>query len=194
MLDEARTCRKQFRNGCFVAHAANYGVDFPDYISVDASTSVPLAPALQVGVNLTYTRGGHLFVGGEGGPGVPGTGASARAGWINGWGQSSSGDIQTDILNFYAASQMDRNAYIDDFIGGGSVTASGYLPVIGMPGKAGVGPSVGEQWGNVGQYQWKDTSTEVGTAVGAGRSFQVTGSWSIGPVSFGPFTFQGPGW
>jgi hypothetical protein len=69
------------------------------------------------------------------------------------------------------------------------MTASGYVPVWPVPGLLGIGPSVAEQWGNVGELGWKDFSTEVGIGAGAGRQASVMDSWSI-PVPF----FQGPRW
>jgi hypothetical protein len=60
--------------------------------------------------------------------------------------------------------------------------------MIGVPGLGGLGPSVGEQWGNEGQLGWENFSTEVGVGVGVGRNVQVTQSLSF------EMPFQGPGW
>ena len=148
----------------------------PDYLSLDASVPIPFAPFIRVGVNLTYTRDGKLYFSPpwrDVSVGLPGGSASARAGWIDPpWGPQPS---TTDV---------------DNFISGPSLTGSGYAPVVGVPGLVGVGPSIGEQWGNEGQLGWKNFSTEVGVGVGVGRNASATQSWS----SLFPFPFQGPGW
>ena len=123
-----------------------------------------------MGGNITYTRDGKLYVGPEIGPGVPGLGASLRAGWIDQLTQPS-------------------KTSIDDFVNGPSLTASGYLPLFPVPVLAGVGPSIGEQWGNEGQPGFENFSTEFGVGVGLLRNGQVTQSWSF-QVPY----FQGPSW
>ena len=140
---------------CGITNTVASVVRPPDYFAFDASFSpIPFAPFIQVGGNITSTRDGKLYLGPEVGPGVTGAGGSVRAGWIDQLHQPS-------------------KTYTDDFIGGPSLTGSGYVPVVGVPGLVGVGPSSGEQWGNEGQLGWRNFSTEVG--VGCRRRSQRPG-------------------
>jgi RHS repeat-associated protein len=158
---------------CLVAQAANALLNHivkpilsrnPDYVSADLSGSLPFAPWIQVGATVTLTRDGHIFVGPQAGVGVPGATLAVRAGWIDSAQQPSCADI-------------------DKFIEGWSLTGSGFWSLLG-----GVGPSASEQWGNEGKLGWKNFSTEIGVAVGAGRSLGVNQSyqWEL--------PFSGPSW
>ena len=156
---------------CGITNTVASVVRPPDYFAFDASFSpIPFAPFIQVGGNITYTRDGKLYLGPEVGPGVTGAGGSVRAGWIDQLTQPS-------------------KTSIDDFVNGPSLTASGYLPLFPVPVLAGVGPSIGEQWGNEGQPGFENFSTEFGVGVGLLRNGQVTQSWSF-QVPY----FQGPSW
>src|ERR1700686_916796 len=141
----------------------------PDYITFEFSVPLPFAPVISVGGTATYSRSGQLFIAPQGGASVPGAMAALRGGWIDQRKQPSC-------------------AYTDSFISGPSLTGSGFVPVVGVPVVAGIGPSVAETWGNEGKLGWKNFSTEVGVGAGAGR--QVAGMQSY---SF-KVPVHGPGW
>jgi hypothetical protein len=126
----------------------------PDYIIINGVVSLPFAQFIYVGVNVTITRYGRIFIGPEGGASVPGAMIDARAGWID----------QTPLPS---------DCELNNFAGQWSAGASAYGAFLG--GVA--GPSVAETWGNPGQAGWKNFGTEVGLGVGAGHSASVGGSY-----------------
>src|SRR5205823_5934657 len=95
---------------------------WPDYVTADlAGGPIPFLPGPNiVGIQLTITKDGHVFFGFQGGLGVPGGSFALRAGWVN---QSSA----------------PCPSQVDSFVGGGSLTASGYVPLFGI-----TGPALGE--------------------------------------------------
>jgi len=136
----------------------------PDYISINITAVLPIAPIFSGGVNVVLTRDGHIFVGPEGGIGLPGEGVNAdvRAGWID-------------------QKQVPPACELDSFAGGWGVAASGTVPVYD-----GVGPSVGETWGNPGQGGWDNFGTEVGLGFGGGAGISGGYNWEV--------STSGPSW
>jgi hypothetical protein len=105
----------------------------PDYVNLNFGGVVPLLGPFGpgAGFDITVTRNGHLYYGPEGGAGIAGFSGSIQAGWID---QGSAPSA----------------CQIDQFVHGGSLTGNAYVPVIGIPGLAGIGPAGGETWGNEG--------------------------------------------
>jgi RHS repeat-associated protein len=134
----------------------------PAYVTVEAGYSA--GPG--VTGSLTLTRSGSLFIGGGYGDSAPGFSAAARAGWIDG---------------------VDRPSckQVDDFVNGPSLSYSGYAPALGVPLVTGVGPSVGQTWGNEGGTHLSDWGTEVGVGIGAGHQVGFSQSTSGKIWSFG---------
>jgi RHS repeat-associated protein len=125
----------------------------PDYVTVSLSGSpLPFLPPFIAGGSLTLTRDGHVYVGDSAGGGVPGLASLARVGWLNRANPS--------------------NCQIDSFVGGNSVTGDAIVPIEGIPGLAGIGPSFGETFSSPG------SATEIGAGISAGRTVAVTGSHS----------------
>ena len=100
--------------------------------------------------DITITRNGHLYYGPEADAGIAGFSGSIQAGWID---QGSTPSA----------------CQIDQFVHGWSLTGNGYVPEAGVPGLAGIGPAVGETWGNEGGTSVNDFGTNVGIGFGAGR-------------------------
>jgi RHS repeat-associated protein len=131
----------------------------PDYISINLTgTLIPpfnfFGPS--VGVNVTLTRYGGIFLGPQAGISVSGTLLDARAGWI-------------DQTNAPTPCQLNS------FVGQWSVGISAYLAV--FYGVA--GPSVAETWGNVGQWGSSNFATEGGLGVGTGFGAGIGGSYDF---------------
>lgn len=104
---------------------------------------------------MTLTRSGQLFLGPQLGLGVPGVSGVVRAGWI-------------DQASTPCPGQLGA------FVGGPSLTGSGYVPLFGV-----TGPAAGETWGNEGSTRRKALGTEFGWGVGLGRYAGVTQSYNF---------------
>jgi RHS repeat-associated protein len=128
----------------------------PDYISVNLTSSLPFVPIIYGGANFTFTRNGKVFVGPQGGIGIPGAMIDARPGWINQRRRPSQDEV-------------------NGFVSGWSVGASAYAAAIdGI-----TGPSAAETWGNVGQHGWNNFATEIGWGVGVGHSVSIGGGYDF---------------
>lgn len=118
----------------------------PDYVNLNVGIIFPIGE-IPVGPgfagNLTVTRDGHVYLGGEGAFGTTGVSGMARGGWIN----------------QYAAPSACQ---IDDFVAGAGMPVSGFAP---PP----LGPSLGETWGHVRGTNANDFATQVGVGEASGE-------------------------
>ena len=143
----------------------------PDYVNLNLGGVAPLLGPFGAGagIDITITRNGHLYYGPEGDAGIGGFSGSIQADWVD---QGSTPSA----------------CQIDQFVHGWSLTGNVYVPVIGVPGLAGVGPAGGETWGNEGGTSANDFGTNVGIGFGAGRQVGANQSYSFRA----PFDL--PGW
>jgi hypothetical protein len=104
---------------------------------------------------VTITRSGHVYVGSQSDVGVAGFSGSVRAGWLN-------QRRDTPTCN------------VDTFLYGQGNSVGGYVPFIGLPGVAGVGPSAAYSWNS-------QNAVEVGVGVGAGHDVSYSRGYDYGP-------------
>jgi RHS repeat-associated protein len=128
----------------------------PDYVNLNVGGVFPLLGPVGLGggFNVTVTRNGHIYYGPEGGAGIAGVSGTFEAGWID---QAST----------------PTPCQLDQFVQGWGLTVNGYVPVVGVPGVAGIGPAGGETWGNEGGTSASDFGTNVGIGFGGGHNLGV---------------------
>ena len=122
----------------------------PDYVNLNLSAVIPVIGPVGpgIGFNVTVTRNGALYYGPEGGVGIVGASESLEAGWINQYSTPT-------------ACQLNQ------FVGGWGLTANAFVPILGVPGIAGLGLAGGETWGNEGGNHANDFGTNIGVGIGA---------------------------
>ena len=110
----------------------------PDYVTLGAGGGYAF---LGGQVNLTVTRGGHVYVGLHAGLATTGGEVYLKAGWVQ--------------------PAAPTEADVQDYVHGWSGQASGFVPVAGP-----AGPSGSFTWGHPGRFQMSATGHELGIGVG----------------------------
>lgn len=130
-----------FKDAEQLANAA-LGLRLPDYATLCFAYGFATKIAGQG--CLTVDRYNNVYYTGGGGAATPGGSGSIRWGWVN-------------------TSSTPSSCELEHYIEGKSLSTSIFVPVDGV---AGPGLSFGENWGNEGQYNASDTSTEAGVGLG----------------------------
>jgi RHS repeat-associated protein len=152
----------------------------PDYYAVEIAGGDYGAVG---GVVITFDRYGEVFLGPEGGAGIPGVAGTIDAGWID---QSRSPD-STQLHSFLGGWSVEGSVYLD------GVEANRILRWLGLPVDVKIpilsdvsGPAIAEVWGNVFSGGWSSFSTQVGIGFGAGKNAAITPSYSFHISNSGP--------
>jgi hypothetical protein len=82
----------------------------PDYIVVEADAFTPLY-GLGGGAFFTYSRSGEIFVAPEAGVGLPGSGVSVRAGWLDQEDMPSGEAVDEFVNGFAVTGSIGEGAY-----------------------------------------------------------------------------------